>query len=230
VAGIANLDWDTIDFVAFDVDGTLYNQKKLRGLIARDLALSAMFRADATPMSVLKRFRARREQLAEMEAEDFAPRLIRETAAETGIAHDKVEAIIEQWIMTRPLRYLARCRYPAVARLFEGLRRAGKTVGILSDYPAEAKLRSMGLDVTHIVAATDPAVRRLKPHPKGLNVLIESAGTTAKRTLLIGDRYERDGIAAQRAGARYLIRTSLAATTFPAFRSFGDAVFAKFLT
>ena len=33
----------------------------------------------------------------------------------------------------------------------------------------------MGLEATHIVAAGDPAVGRLKPHPKGLNVLIEMA-------------------------------------------------------
>ena len=45
--------------------------------------------------------------------------------------------------------------------MFAGLQRAGKKIGIFSDYPATEKLAAMGLAVHHVVAAND--VGLLKP-------------------------------------------------------------------
>ena len=37
----------------------------------------------------------------------------------------------------------------------------------------------------------------MKPDPKGIAVILEDIGCSAKDVLMIGDRYEKDGLAAQ---------------------------------
>jgi len=55
------------------------------------------------------------------------------------------------------------------------------------------------------VSATDVEVGRLKPDPKGLIVAASSLNTPVKECLFIGDRDDKDGECARRAGMPYLI-------------------------
>jgi FMN phosphatase YigB (HAD superfamily) len=68
------------------------------------------------------------------------------------------------------------------------------------DYPATEKLAAMGLAAHHVVAASD--IGLLKPHARGLQSLTAAASTTARETLFVGDRADRDGVAGRRAGVR----------------------------
>ena len=145
------------------------------------------------------------------------------------IEYADLQALVDDWIETRPLPYLAACRYDGVAELFEGLRRHGKTIGVLSDYPAEAKLTALGLAADHVVTAGDPGVGILKPHPRGLQVLMDRAGVAPTATLLIGDRADRDGVAAREAGARVLIRSTRPIEGWRTFDRFDAPVFAPML-
>lgn len=195
--------------------------------MAWELVTRTLPRGDLMTMRVISAFRRRREALAEAEVQNFEARLLHETAIATGVTRAAVQAVVTEWMLRRPLRHLRACRYPATDRLFAGLASAGKTVGILSDYPARDKLRALGLKAEFVVTAGDAG--RLKPHPQGLLTLMAEAGAAPSRTLLIGDRPERDGIAAQRAGTRFLIRTT-SATDETEFTRFDDPVFAPFLT
>ncbi len=197
---------DAVRLVVFDVDGTLYRQTPLRRHMARDLLLDMVARRDTRALRVLRRYRATREALAETETPDFDARARDVAARACRCRSDLVDAIVDEWIDRRPLRYLRTLRYPGLPRLFGDLRAAGRRIGVLSDFPVADKLAALGLEADIAVAATDPAVRLGKPHPRGLQRVIELAGTTPEHTLLIGDRWERDGLAAQRAGARVLIR------------------------
>jgi FMN phosphatase YigB (HAD superfamily) len=85
------------------------------------------------------------------------------------------------------------------------------------------------LSADHVVSATDEGVGVLKPHPRGLELLISAAGAKAHQTMLIGDRADRDGLAAQRAGALALIRSSRPMEAWRTFKSFDDPVFAPLL-
>src|SRR3546814_7573830 len=106
-----------------------------------------------------------------------------------------------------PLAYLPACRFDGLDRLFDGLRGSGRPIAILSDYPGEAKLRALGLTADLHVSAVDPDVDRLKPHPKGLLRVVERLGLRTDECLFIGDRAERDGECARRAGMPYLLKT-----------------------
>lgn len=225
----AAFDWDVIRLVVFDVDGTLYRQSTLRLLMARDMLLHAVGARDLAPIRVLSRYRKLREELGEAETEDFEPILVERTAAATGTSPAKVRALVAEWMEDRPLRHLERCRYAGLVELFRGLRANGKRIGILSDYPVEAKLERLGLFTDHIVWAGESGVGILKPHPRGLQQIMAAAGEEPRKTVLIGDRVERDGHAAERAGAHALIRSDRPIQGWTTFRRFDDALFAPML-
>ena len=226
---LAASDWPNIRLVVFDVDGTLYDQNRLRLRMSRDLLLDAARRRSAEAIKVLRVYRRLREAMADAEVADFESALIAETARVTGRSADRVRAVVDTWIDKKPLRYLASCRYSGVAELFAGLRRNGKLVGVLSDYPAAAKLTALGLTADYVVCAGDPSVGLLKPNPKGLAVLMQAAGVDAQATVLIGDRIERDGAAARRRGVWPLIRSRRPLQHWQTFARFDDPIFRSFL-
>ena len=223
------LDWDRVHLVVFDVDGTLYRQRPLRLRMSRDILLHTLLKRDLNVIAVLAKYRGIRERLGDEQVVDFENALIAQTATATANSPDSVRSIVSEWVERRPLRYLAACRYPGLSQLFAGLRRSGKSIGILSDYPAKAKLGALGLTADYVVFAGDEGIGLLKPHPRGLESLIAAAGVKPHHTVLIGDRADRDGIAARRAGAQALIRSSKPIEGWQTFARYNDALFSPFL-
>jgi putative hydrolase of the HAD superfamily len=222
-------DWDNIRLVVLDVDGTLYSQARLRLRMARDMMFRAAKTRSLDVPRVISAYRRIRERIAKREVTDFETALVAETAAATQRSATEIRAVVDQWIERRPLPYLAACIYPGVAALFSGLRRQGKIIGVLSDYPAVAKLDALGLEADHILCAGDHGIGVLKPNPRGLQVMMETAGAAPGETVLIGDRADRDGEAARRAGAWPLIRSAKAVEGWQTFARFDDPLFVNFL-
>ena len=138
-------DWAGVRLVAFDVDGTLYSQPRLRLRIAREMLIDAVIRQSLEAVTIVRAYRQIRERMAEREVADYEGTLILETARAARQLPERVRGIVDEWIERRPLRHLEACRYPGVFELFAGLRRNGKVIGIFSDYPAQAKLDALGL-------------------------------------------------------------------------------------
>jgi putative hydrolase of the HAD superfamily len=195
--------------------------------MGRDMVIHTVAKCDLNAIRVVSAYRRIRERLAAEEVVDFEPVLIAETAKATSMSPESVHAIVSEWIETRPLRYLRSYLFSGVPQLFAGLQRAGKKIGIFSDYPATEKLAAMGLAANHVVAASD--IGLLKPHPRGLQSLMAAAGAKARETLYIGDRVDRDGVAGQRAGVRILIRSSKPIEAFQTFKTFHDPLFNPFM-
>src|SRR3546814_13279809 len=107
----------------------------------------------------------------------------------------------------RPLPLLMKARFPGGARLFHAIRASGRGIGVLSDYPAVAKLEALGLAADFIVAAADDGVGVMNPSPAGLIHLMERAGASPRSTLLTGVRPDRDAAAGKRAGVLPQIRS-----------------------
>lgn len=226
------IDWDRIDLVVFDVDGTLYDARRLRRAMLRPLLAAAWRERSLRTLRVLQVFRAQREVLGGEENPHFLQLQYTRTAARTGCDADTVRALVQQWMEQRPLPLLRACRWPRVEVVFDALRAAGKTVAVWSDYPAQDKLRALALQADRVVAATDPEIARLKPDPRGLLALLERTGTPAARALMVGDRLDRDAWAARRAGvpALVLTRDVPAPDGVPSFRAYDDPVFAPLFT
>ncbi len=211
--------WDRVRLVVFDVDGTLYRQRTLRLRMARDLVLARSLEA----IRIVGAYRRQRERAAGAYSEDA---LVAAVASATGAAVDQVRATLAEWLERRPLPYLAQCRYPHVPALFDGLRGAGVRVGVWSDHPVTAKLAALGLTADHAISAAE--VGALKPDPRGLLALVDAAGVTPAQTVMIGDRPERDGEAALRAGVPALIRSARPRPGWDGFARYDDPLFRRF--
>lgn len=213
---------DSFDFVVFDVDGTLYNQKKLRLKMARKLLRHCVMTGSTRTLQILKSYREGREELAEQGAENFEDILRRRLASRYQKPEAEIQTILTDWLEVKPLPFLKACRYPGVKELFGRLRSAGKVIGILSDYPARDKLARLELDADFVVTARDEDVATLKPHPRGLERLMALAGAGAKTTVMIGDRAERDGEMGRRVGVRTYLRSDKPIPGWECFSSFDD--------
>jgi HAD superfamily hydrolase (TIGR01549 family) len=219
--------WGEIDLVVFDVDGTLYDQCRLRRRMLFELGRFSCRNLSLATARTLRDFRLCRELLShDLESgEDFTRLQYEVTAKWRNITAEEVRAIAEDWLEARPLPFLRDCRFDGVAELFEACVTAGKRIGVWSDYPAAAKLDALGLSAEFVVSSGDDKVRRLKPNPAGLNRILAEADVPAARAILIGDRADHDGIAAQRAGAAVLLRCGRPHKTFPTFASYRDPLF-----
>jgi len=220
-----SIDWQRISLVVFDVDGTLYDQRVLRLKMMRRLAIHCLRHpGDLRVLRVISTYRQCREELAEEESEGIAELQFRRPAEKLGVEPDDVRRTVEDWMLERPLEHLRPCRYAKVADFMAALRANGKEVAVLSDYPAGEKLQALELDASLAVSAVDPEVDRLKPHPRGLFRVLELAGVPPQQALLVGDRDDRDGECARRAGVPYLIRTREPATDGHQFQDYEDLV------
>lgn len=222
-------DWDRIDLVVFDVDGTLYDAARLRRAMVWHLLGAAWRERSLRTLQVLGTFRQVREALAQEAGADFLTLQYTRTAARTGCDVQQVRALVQEWMHQRPLPLLRACRWPQVQAVFAGLRAAGKPVWALSDYPAADKLQALGLQVDGAVSATDAEIARLKPDPRGLQTILARTGVPAARALMIGDRMDRDAAAAQRAGVPAWILSRRRAPGVRSFRGYDDPVFGPLL-
>ncbi|UAK23418.1 HAD family hydrolase [Sphingomonas nostoxanthinifaciens] len=229
MAADPGFDWADIRLVAFDVDGTLYRQRPLRLRMALALALRAGGAGGRRTLRVLSAYRRLREDYGEAERDDVEATLVAATAAAAGVSADEVTRTVAEWIHRRPLPHLRASMYAGLPGLFAAIRASGRTIGILSDYPAAAKLAAMGLAADHMHGPDTPDFTRLKPSPHGLLALIAAAGVAPHQTVLVGDRPERDGLAARRAGAHSLIRKSKPVAGWTCFARYDDPVFAPLL-
>jgi HAD superfamily hydrolase (TIGR01509 family) len=106
-----------------------------------------------------------------------------------------------------PLDLLERFVMPGLRRLLATAKHRGLRLGVLSDYPAAAKLEAMRLreffDV--VVSAQDDRVNRFKPHPSGLVEALRRLRAAPSEALYIGDRDDVDGRVARAAGVACVI-------------------------
>jgi HAD superfamily hydrolase (TIGR01549 family) len=205
--------------VLFDLDGTLYRQAPLRVLMALELAtlpfsgpLKARRRAIA-----LRAYRAAQERLRAPERRDAPEAQIDVAAAASGLPVAEVRALVDEWMMVRPLKYLQFCRAKGLTRLLNLLQQRGLPAGVLSDYPADAKLRALGLDgrFAPVLCASDPEIGAFKPSPRGYLRACAAWGLRPDEVLFVGDRADVDAAGAAAAGMPCVIvgrRRSDAAT------------------
>lgn len=214
--------WDRIDLVVFDVDGTLYDAQRLRRAMLMMLLAHTWRSRSLQTLRTLQAFRQEREALAEEGDAEFLHLQYPRTARRLDCTSAQVRAVVREWMEQRPLPLLRACRRPGIDRLFEHLRQAGKRIGVLSDYPAHEKLAALGLKADWVVSAGDPGIGRLKPHPRGLHTLMLRADVAPSRTLVVGDRIDRDVAVARRVGARALLLARTAPQGVACLRSFVD--------
>jgi HAD superfamily hydrolase (TIGR01549 family) len=190
--------------VLFDLDGTLYRQRPVRARMAWELALSTIF-APAGAVGRwrgLQAFRQAQESMRQGGAPATLAAQIATAAASSGIAEDRLRALVDEWMFERPSRFLARYLAEGTRSLLDFLDSRGIPVGLFSDYPAASKLRGLDLEgrFSPIVCSTDAAVGAFKPDPRGFHHACRTWNLDPSQVLFVGDRIEVDAIGAAAAG------------------------------
>jgi FMN phosphatase YigB (HAD superfamily) len=214
-------EWQAVRVVVFDVDGTLYDQRPLRRKMVREILLYCLSRPwKISLLRTIHEFRQSREQLAEEEAKSISRAQYELPASRLGVSPERVEAMVGEWMFERPLRHLRACRFEGVDEVFTRVRETARTLVVFSDYPAAEKLQALELEADLIVTALDPQVDRFKPHPSGLLRVSQLTRVEPAQMVLIGDRADRDGECARRAGSPCLLKGTGAET--------GSGIFADY--
>jgi HAD superfamily hydrolase (TIGR01549 family) len=188
--------------VLFDLDGTLYNQSRMRALMALELGMlpaTGPFKAPRR-WRALRAYRHAQERLRGLEATPTTQGVL--AAAASGVPVSEVERIADEWMQRRPLKYLRVCRAPGAVALIDWLAHAGVKLGVFSDYPAVAKIAALGLSgrFDPVLCATDPEVGAFKPNPRGFLRAASIWQLPPAAVLVVGDRPDADAAGAAAAG------------------------------
>jgi FMN phosphatase YigB (HAD superfamily) len=191
--------------VLFDLDGTLYDQRRMRVLMAAELLTLPLSRPLSAPrrLRALSAYRKAQKILRDKPFSVTGPRKQLEFAAErVDMTPGELEHVVREWMFERPLKYMRCCRARGLLPLLNHLRDRGLELGVLSDYPAEAKLGALGLAnrFSIVLCTSDPEVCALKPNPRGFFCASERWHIEPREVLVVGDRADVDARGAAAAG------------------------------
>lgn len=187
-----------------DLDGTLYQSKPLKLVMAAQLLV-----AGPLVLRIIARFRkeheAIREQQLECSPSPFAQQIER-TASALRLSTEEVETVVEKYMFERPRPWLRRFVRIDLVKEIRSFRNSGGRTAIVSDYPVQKKLKALGLiNLFDRVVASGEAggPSRLKPAPDGYLQAAKVLEVEPSRCLVLGDRLDADGAAAKAAGMEF---------------------------
>ncbi len=197
--------------ILLDVDGTLYDARRLRARMAMALLLLA-FRGISRARRTWRCIQAYRRALEQVRHEKrdglpLASRHLERAAELSGETTATIRAVVDEWLLERPLAYLAKAQRTGLIPFLDRAKAAGLRIGFFSDYPVQAKLTALAVDTyaSLMLCGTDPEIDAYKPWPDGFRQACHTWRLAAADVLYIGDRSEVDAIGAAAAGMRCAI-------------------------
>lgn len=204
------------DMFIFDLDGTLYYQKPFRiKMLCTLIKYMLMHPASVRDVFMIKKYREVREHWEECERAvslkdglSLDERQYAYVAGEKGVKPEQVKHAVEFFMLELPLSVLPPYRDEVLFDLLERLKENKKTIVIYSDYPVEDKLACLGIRADACYTSGDERIGCMKPDPKGIRIILSELGCDSTNAVMIGDRYEKDGLAAEGNSVDYMIVSS----------------------
>jgi phosphoglycolate phosphatase/putative hydrolase of the HAD superfamily len=189
----------------FDLDGTLYDQKKLRARIASGLISNFLKRRISfAELKIIRSFRRQRENHKSYTSETIHDDQYQWVRNDIDLPLDQIKYTIDKWMFWYPIQFIFAYRFPGLDIFFDTLRQNGKIIAILSDYPIGEKLQALNLAADAFLCSTDRQLNTLKPSAKGIAILCEQFNIPKEKTIFIGDREDTDGKSAEMAKIDFL--------------------------
>ena len=124
------------------------------------------------------------------------------------VSPERVEKAVSFFMLEAPLKFLPEYRDEILFELINKLHREDVKVVVYSDYPVKDKLNALGIKADEVFTSADESIGCMKPDPRGIRVILEMLGLSADEAIMIGDRYEKDGLAAEKNKVDYIILPS----------------------
>lgn len=201
------INWNNLQLLIFDVDGTLYDQSVLRKKMAVALLGYYLIRPwRFKDIFILYHFRKERGERSGYISLDLENEQYAWCALKTNSSLEKVKKVTGKWIFDFPNRYLKQSMYPGVKDIFTKLDEKKILTAVYSDYDPAKKMLAMDLAPVLMVSSTDAHINAFKPRPNGLVYILSELKIQNKANcLFIGDRQELDGKCAEQAGVPFLL-------------------------
>ena len=187
----------------FDVDGTLYSQPRMRGMMFVKLFSHYAIRPwKWKELYAIWFFRKCREKA---QYRSFSmKRLYATVARQAGMCAEDVESVIHRWMFEVPLDVLRCCSFPNVISFIRRMYAEGKKIVIYSDYPAMEKLSVLDVPFHFLFVSGESGLPALKPCAQAMRYIVDKTGLSPQTLLYIGDREEKDGRSARLIPIDYL--------------------------
>jgi putative hydrolase of the HAD superfamily len=176
---------------SWDVDGTLYDLKRLK----KRLALRAAFRPSLIKSIVEVRRYNRAIEKRRTQGCDVTG--IHERYAREALAKKEADLCAPS-LQQLGLR-------PGVLRLLQWAQKRGLIQVVYSDYRADYKLEALNIESFFRARYEGEVLGRIKPDPHGFAKMIQEHHVQAKEVCHLGDGLHTDALAALHAGVRCLI-------------------------
>ncbi len=186
----------------FDLDGTLYNLKKMQLFMSLYLITFYLLRPWRwRELFILLRYRHWRNGLTDS---NFSTddELYQSFAKTNGLNLEELQCLVETWLLNKPLRLLTYCRYPELQKLFAWCRSSGLELAVFSDYPPTEKLDLLAYRFDYTLYTLNSG--GLKPSPASLLLIAQHFALDQSQCLVIGDMDAKDGLAAASAGMNFI--------------------------
>lgn len=192
-----------VSAIIFDLDGTLYSQKKMHMYMFYKIFLYYFLKPkDIWELRVLYYFRKKRyevkdcKNIEKLQYENISDFL--------NISESEVRRIINYWMHESPLDCIKKCKYEYIEELFKKIKIMNIKIAVVSDYPVKEKLEALGLKADVLVCSTDEDVDAFKPNPNGFIMASKKLSIPKEKCVVIGDREDKDGEASRRANMFFL--------------------------
>jgi len=200
-----HINYSKTQVVIFDVDGTLYNQHKLRFYMLKHIFFYLLKHPlKLKEIRIINEFRKQREIRSGEKVENIETAQYLWAAEKCRVSPNVVKKLVNKWIYEIPLQYLRKSRNTGLNKLFKKIKDNGIKITIYSDYPSHNKLKALNLKADLIVSSTDIEIDVFKPNPKGLIYIAETLKYSLSECLFVGDRQDKDGGCALNGGVKFV--------------------------
>ncbi len=194
------------EVIIFDLDGTLYDQAKLRRILMRKLLFRLLtFRTSLLDFRIISCFRKEREKKKGYASGKLEEEQYEWCAESLGLSSDRIRKSIDYYMHKFPLRFLKRVKFNGIDDFFEFLYKKKIRIVVYSDYPIEEKLKALKLTANASYCSTHESINQLKPALKALKLICTEMKCDPGRMLYIGDRQDNDGEGAGMAGIPFIL-------------------------
>lgn len=196
------MTWEEFDAYIFDVDGTLYSQKRLRiSMMFRLLAHYAIRPHRLKEIIILHCFRNCREK------KEYKDKTIDELCSTLeerfNESYDTIYRIIKKWMFIVPLDLVKKYKYKDVISFINQQYVSRKTIVIYSDYPAIDKLEAIGINYNKVFVSGENGIVEQKPSWSAMNTLLSEISIPVNKLCYIGDRDDKDRASAEMIKVKY---------------------------